>query len=160
MPEETTWAKPNTGDDFLIAMGAVVYWSGQVEGRLFWLVAAMLDSTYDGYLDPDERAIAATSGLGFTPLAVLFLRLLNLRGKDSHLEIRETLKEAEAAMRERNRLVHGEWWDDELPLGFTHRTWRAIKIVDAEVSELTELATRLSEIVGRMASARDEIFAR
>jgi len=58
-------AKPDLGDEYLVALGAVAYWSCRIEGSMFWLAAALVDRWYRATHDVDERAIAATRGLGF-----------------------------------------------------------------------------------------------
>jgi hypothetical protein len=71
---ESEWVRPDASDEFLIALGAVAYWSARVEGRLFWLAASFIDPGYDGWEDPDDRALAATRGMGFDPLTQLVKR--------------------------------------------------------------------------------------
>lgn len=159
MTEVENWTRPDVGDDFLIALGAVTYWSGRMEGRLFWLAASLVDAWYDGHGDPDDRALAATRGLGFDALRQLVLRVLDLRGDGSQPEFRRTLKEAEALMKERNRFVHGEWWphEGEPERSITHRSWRGVELSDVRVADLQNLATRLAGVSERITLAHDDL---
>lgn len=159
MPEAQEWTRPDAGDEFLIALGAVTYWSGRVEGRLFWLAASLVDAWCDGHSDPDDRALAATRGLGFDALRQLVLRVIDLRGNTSHPEFRRTLHEAEALMRERNRFVHGEWWphEGEPERSITYRSWRGVELSDVEVADLQNLASRLASVSERITLAHDEL---
>lgn len=159
MPEVENWTRPDVGDDFLVALGAVTYWSGRVEGRLFWLAASLVDAWYDGHSDPDDRALAATRGLSFDALRQLVLRVLDLRGAGSQPDFRRTLQEAEALMKERNRFVHGEWWpyEGEPERSITHRSWRGVELSDVQVADLHSLATRLAGVSERIEIAQDEL---
>jgi hypothetical protein len=159
MLDDTEWARPDVSDEFLGALGAVTYWSGRVEGRLFWLGASLIDGWYDGYGDPDDLALAATRGLGFDALRQLIVRVLDLRGSASHPEFRKTLKEAEHLMRERNRYIHGEWWPDEgePDLSVTHRSWRGVEASEVPVAELRNLASKLASVSERIERAQGDL---
>ncbi|MGR0320363.1 hypothetical protein [Agromyces sp. ZXT2-3] len=152
------WAKPDLGDELLVALGAVAYWSGRLEERLFWLAASLLDPWYSGFDDPDERALAATRGLGFDALRQLVIRVLDVEGRDSHPELRRTLRDAETLMKERNRVVHGEWWpyeEEERPI-ITHRNWRSVGLSDVRVEDLRDLANKLAAVTDRVELAQSE----
>ena len=64
-------------------------------------------------------------------------------------------------MRERNRVIHGQWWFDEPDSpGFVHPTWSKIDLIEADANELRQLATRLADVAQRMAEADEELFPR
>jgi len=161
MLEQGDWTKPDASDEFLVALGAVAYWSGRVEGGLFWLATSLIDGWSFGHDDPDERALAATRGLNFDALRQLVVRVLDLRGRGSHSEFRNTLKEAETLMKLRNRYIHGDWWPDEgePDLSITHRSWRGVELSEVPLIELRALASKLADVSERVGRAHADLHS-
>lgn len=88
----------------LIAMGEVAYWAARAE-RTLALVVTTLISTQS------ETGVIVTNGMGFTPLLNLGRRLAEQRpSNDRARSIFGTLiPRVQAAMEQRNHLLHGEW---------------------------------------------------
>jgi hypothetical protein len=157
---EADWGKPDLGDDYLVALGTVAYWSGRIEGSMFWLAAGLVDGWYRGDHDPDERAVIATRGLGFQALYDLIIRLLDLRDAAGYSEVRLSLRNAKTVMSERNRVLHGDWWpvEDDSLAAFTTRNWRSVEFEEMSVESLRDIANRLSAIAKRLEMAHDQVF--